>query len=103
MRYVPNEAEGVLRTGLQGNPATGPSINPDPAKLNSLIQQRKAGASEVDILIQLLTSPAYLVEGRLQPGDLPEAGRPRLTVPRPGPARRRPGRGVPSTPREAPR
>ncbi len=58
-RYLPDESKGVLRTANDG-PATGPAVNQDPALIESLINMRLAGSTDLDVLVFKLTSPMYL-------------------------------------------
>ncbi|MBX7164742.1 MAG: DUF4214 domain-containing protein [Pirellulales bacterium] len=59
-RYLPDESQGVLRTGnLPGN-AAGQPVNPNPALVSYLMGLRQQGATGEAVLVTLLSSPQYV-------------------------------------------
>jgi hypothetical protein len=58
-RYLPDETQGVLRTG-NGNPTGGVATNPTPAAVASFTAQLQGGARDEDVIAAMLTAPQYL-------------------------------------------
>ena len=59
-QYIPDEAQGVLRSGVSSN--TQVSINPDPNLVNYFVGLYQAGLSDEQVLGIILTSPQYYSE-----------------------------------------
>ncbi len=59
-RYAPNESLGVLRFSTLG--PGNPAINPEPERINALVQRRLAGLPEDQALAQILTSTEYVLK-----------------------------------------
>jgi len=55
--YIPDESQGVLRTGE--GPPNGPAINPAPGLISYLVSLYQGGYSDEQVLGVLLTSPQY--------------------------------------------
>ncbi len=59
MQYLPDEFQGVLRTGNQPPNAAGQPINPNPSLLASLVNLHNQGASDEQVISYLLSSNGY--------------------------------------------
>ena len=60
MRYLPDEAQGVLRSGNQLPTAAGQPINPSPALIASVVGITSAGGTDEQAIASLMTSAAYI-------------------------------------------
>jgi uncharacterized membrane protein YgcG len=58
-RYLPDETQGVLRTGL-GNPTGGVATNPNPSQVAFFVGQLQAGTPSSMIITEMITSPKYV-------------------------------------------
>src|SRR5690606_4100004 len=59
-QYLPDESQGVLRSGNLPPWAPNQPINPDPAIVNHFVNWRMAGITAEQGLIELLSSPQYV-------------------------------------------
>ncbi|WP_435005882.1 FG-GAP repeat domain-containing protein [Tundrisphaera lichenicola] len=59
MLYLPDQVQGVLRSGALPPNAPGQPINPSPILINYLVGLRRAGRSDEQVISVLLTSPQY--------------------------------------------
>ncbi len=60
MQYLPDETQGVLRSGALPPSAGGQPINPPPGEINYLVNMYKNGATDEQVIGALLTSISYV-------------------------------------------
>ena len=60
MRYLPDQSQGVLRSGALPPTAPGQPINPDPNLVNYLVNLYRGGASDEQMIGALFASTAYI-------------------------------------------
>ena len=59
-RYLPDESQGVLRTGALPASFPGQPINPNPVLVSALTGALQAGARDEDLIVALVTNPQYI-------------------------------------------
>ncbi len=59
MQYLPDETQGVLRSGALPPGAAGQPINPSPSLIASLVNMHNQGASDEQVISSLFSSAAY--------------------------------------------
>ena len=73
-QYLPDQTQGVLRSGALPITAPGQPINPSPALINYLVGLYKSGASDEQVIGTLLTSIPYVTQASYNRGILRRPG-----------------------------
>ena len=74
MRYLPDQSQGVLRSGALPPGAAGQPINPDPNLVNYLVNLYQGGATDEQMIGALFASTPYIQQASYNRGIRRSAG-----------------------------